>query len=107
MTASGYDDHGTLRDAKGEPMTYCVNFGGRSVPLMESQVWPEDMLLVNQWRRESRQIVKVKPRPGQQCDAESFAARIERSAAPRFCALPCGGDHADSSTPCSECGAVR
>jgi hypothetical protein len=99
------DDHGTLCDSNGAPTVYkgIGDSEGPSVPLMEAQVWPEDMLMVNV--RRNGVIVKIPPPPGIKCDAESFVERIERSAANRFRALPCEGNHGEV-LPCPACGAA-
>lgn len=100
------DDHGTLRDEAGEPLAYRVcEWPLPNVPLMESQIWPEDMLLVSTLR--NGRVVKVEPRPGQRTEAEWYAARIERDVARRLGFVACRGEHDWGSVRCVECGAVR
>jgi hypothetical protein len=69
------DQHGTLCHEDGSAKAY-KPIGVDSIPLMESMIWPDDMAKVNVFR--DGHIVKVDPKLGQRCDAESFAMDIEK-----------------------------
>lgn len=100
------DDHGTLRDENDQPLEYRVldPQGRRSVSLMESQIWPEDMLLASVWRR-GRGITQEAPAPGRPCAAESHIKHIEADITKRLGLVPCFGPHDLGAPWCARCRA--
>jgi hypothetical protein len=101
------DDHGTLRDDDGNAKVYlAIAEGGRpSVPLNESQVWPESLLLVNVMR--NGRVVQELPKGRHRPQAEFFAERVEAHATKRLGLVPCSADHGACAAKCTACGAVR
>lgn len=102
------DQHGTLCHEDGSPKVY-QPLGPNSIPLMESMVWPDDMVKVNAWR--DGQIVKIDPKPGQRCSGESYTVDIEASINRRLglvpCAAPEGHDYYVAlKRACDHCGAA-